>query len=262
MTESAKRQDLTVALIQTDLAWEDAEANREHIGQLLDEVNDADIAVLPEMFSTGFSMASDRLAESMEGPTVAWLTERARTTNRIVCGSFIASESGRSYNRFVWMRPDGGFDLYDKRHLFRMAGEHEYFSEGTSRLVVEHKGWRICPLVCYDLRFPVWSRAAGTIDLYLFVANWPARRDSHWRTLLAARAIENQAYVAAVNRIGVDGNGLEYCGSSLVSDFNGEMRADLGNRSTIQNVVLQFSSLVDWRRSFPAHLDADDFSLS
>ena len=151
-------QDLTLALVQTELVWEDAAANRERLGGLLSDVADADVAILPEMFSTGFSMASAALAEPMEGPTVAWMKEQARAGGRVVCGSFIAREADRFFNRFVWMRPDGTFEHYDKRHLFRMADEHRHYAEGRSRLVVELGGWKICPLVCYDLRFPVWSR--------------------------------------------------------------------------------------------------------
>lgn len=254
-------QDLTLALVQTELVWEDAAANRERLGGLLSDVADADVAILPEMFSTGFSMASAALAEPMEGPTVAWMKEQARAGGRVVCGSFIAREADRFLNRFVWMRPDGTFEHYDKRHLFRMADEHRHYAEGRSRLVVELGGWKICPLVCYDLRFPVWSRAAGTIDLYLYVANWPARRDQHWRTLLAARAIENQAYVAGLNRVGVDGNGLNYCGSSLVTDFSGETIVDLGAHADVRTVRLARDPLEAWRADFPAHLDADRYSI-
>ena len=258
---STEAEKLSLALIQTDLVWEDTESNLEHLGQLLDDVTDADVAALPEMFSTGFSMASERLAETMDGPTVRWLAERAATTGRVVCGSFIASEADRRFNRFVWMRPDGSFETYDKRHLFRMANEHQHYSEGVSRLVVEHNGWQICPLVWYELRFPVWSRAAGTIDLFLSVANWPARRDSHWRTLLAARAIENQAYVAGLNRIGVDGNGLAYCGGSIALDYGGELMADMESAAAIGNVTFDLTELREWRTSFPAHLDVDTFTL-
>ena len=254
-------QDLTLALVQTELAWEDAAANRTELGRQLDTIVDADVAVLPEMFSTGFSMASETLAEPMDGPTISWLRERAHSDNRVICGSFIARDGDRCYNRFVWMRPDGTCEVYDKRHLFRMADEHRHYAEGAVRLTVEHAGWRICPLVCYDLRFPVWSRAAGTIDLYLYVANWPARRDAHWRTLLAARAIENQAYVAGVNRVGVDGNGLEYCGSSLAVDFSGNLLSDLGATPGIQTVRLARAGLEEWRTAFPAHLDADRYSI-
>lgn len=258
---SVESDELTLALIQTELAWEDPGANRAHLGQLLADVTGADVAVLPEMFSTGFSMASDRLAEPMDGATLAWLGEQAGATGRVVCGSFIARDGDNRFNRFVWMRPDGSFEIYDKRHLFRMADEHQHYSEGRSRLVVEHSGWRICPLVCYDLRFPVWSRAAGNIDLFLYVANWPARRDGHWRTLLAARAIENQAYVAGLNRIGVDGNGMDYCGSSIAVDYGGEVIADLESAAVIRNVTLSRPILNEWRASFPAHLDADAFTL-
>ncbi len=255
---------LTIALVQTELEWEQPSVNLARFEKMLGGI-EADLVVLPEMFSTGFSMASGRLAESMDGPTVTWMRDQARLRNTIICGSFIAVDAcpdgDQHFNRLVWMRPDGTCAVYDKRHLFRMSGEHEHYSSGDSRLVVEACGFRICPLICYDLRFPVWSRGADAFDLMLYIANWPAVRDHHWRSLLTARAIENQAYVIGVNRLGTDGNNLTFCGSSLVADFNGNIDEDMGRKAGVAIVQITRTPLDEYRQAFPAHLDADNFEL-
>ncbi len=255
-------QSLKVAIVQTALHWHDAEHNRDHLGQVLSELDEpADLVVLPEMFTTGFTMEAAACAETMSGPSVAWMRDQARARGAVLCGSVIIEEGGRFYNRLIWMRPDGRYDSYDKRHLFRMAKEDHYFTPGRERLVVELGGWRICPLVCYDLRFPVWSRNRDHYDLLLYVANWPSRRRDAWRTLLRARAMENLSYVVGVNRVGVDGNDIPYSGDSVVLDYIGQPLVEAGDETMTATVSLDRGELEAFRRKFPAHLDADDFDI-
>lgn len=255
-------QDLTITLLQSELAWEDSAGNRVRFDRLLRNLTDpTDLIILPEMFTTGFTMDVRRQAETMAGPTVAWMTRVAQERNATLCGSLIIEEGGHYYNRCVWMPPDGQCRHYDKRHLFRMAGEHEHFSPGKDRLIIELKGWRVCPLVCYDLRFPVWSRGTNAFDLLLYVANWPAARRSAWQTLLPARAVENQCYVAGVNRLGTDGKGIAYAGDSIVQDYLGQTLLDLGGTPGHRTTTLDFNSLQRYREKFPAWRDADPFHL-
>jgi predicted amidohydrolase len=255
-------QDLTVTLLQTTLAWHDPAANRAHFGDLVRGLpGPTDLVVLPEMFTTGFTMATREQAETMSGPTLGWMAGLARELDVTLCGSLIVEEAGRFYNRCVWMPPDGQPIHYDKRHLFRMAGEHEHFAAGSRREIVTLKGWRICPLVCYDLRFPVWSRGANAFDLLLYVANWPAARRSAWQSLLPARAVENQCYVAGVNRIGTDGQGVAYAGDSSLHDYLGQSLADLGGAPGHGTVTLGLQPLRRYREKFPAWRDADPFQL-
>lgn len=255
--------DLQLALIQTSLVWQDAAANREHFARLLEQARGADLIVLPEMFSTGFSMDSAALAEPEDGPTSQWLRQQAQDLGAVVCGSLIIQAADGSYrNRLLWARPDGSLAHYDKRHLFRMAGEHKHYSAGEQQVVLEVKGWRVRPLICYDLRFPVWSRDAGGTDLLLYTANWPAARRHHWNRLLPARAIENLCYVAAVNRVGEDGKGHAYSGDSQVLDFQGESLLAAQDVDGVFHVSLSAAELAAYRQRFPAHLDADSFSLN
>ncbi len=255
--------DLQLALIQTSLVWQDAAANREHFARLLEQARGADLIVLPEMFSTGFSMDSAALAEPEDGPTSQWLRQQAQDLGAVVCGSLIIQAADGSYrNRLLWARPDGSLAHYDKRHLFRMAGEHKHYSAGEQQVVLEVKGWRVRPLICYDLRFPVWSRDAGGTDLLLYTANWPAERRHHWNRLLPARAIENLCYVAAVNRVGEDGKGHAYSGDSQVLDFQGESLLAAQDVDGVFHVSLSAAELAAYRQRFPAHLDADSFSLN
>lgn len=254
--------NLTVTLVQSALHWHDAEANRALFARRLHDLAGAtDLVVLPEMFTTGFTMDARSRAETMDGATVAWMAEQAAKLNAVVTGSVIVEEQGHYYNRLIWMRPDGSRLHYDKRHLFRMADEHLHYAAGRQRLVVELAGWRICPLVCYDLRFPVWSRNRDDYDLLLYVANWPERRAHHWRSLCVARAIENLAYVVAVNRVGEDGNGIAYAGDSLAIDPQGRTLAHLAYVEAMQTVVLSRESLQQYRQRFPADRDADTFDL-
>jgi predicted amidohydrolase len=253
---------LRVTLVQTDLAWQDPAANRRALAaHFRGLAGHTDLVVLPEMFSTGFSMAAESLAEDMDGPTVGWLREEAAATGCVIAGSLIIRAGERCHNRLVWARPDGSIEHYDKRHLFRMANEQRHYAAGERRLVVEVKGWRVCPMVCYDLRFPVWSRCRDDYDVLVYVANWPQRRAHAWATLLRARAIENLCYVAGVNRIGRDGNGASYAGDSVAVDFLGQSLTSEGGGQRVETAVLDLESLRAYRRDFPAQLDADRFEL-
>ena len=253
---------LTVALIQADTCWHDAGANRALFDQHFARVPAAaEIVVLPEMLSTGFTMDARDVAESMSGPTLGWMSAVSQRLGKVVCGSVVIVEQGRYLNRFVWSTPDGGVAFYDKRHLFRMAGEHRHYTAGTERLVVEYAGWRICPIVCYDLRFPVWMRNRGDYDVSLVVANWPAVRQTAWNGLLRARAIENQCYTLGVNRVGVDGNRIRYRGGSAAYDFAGETLLEVFDQIGVFTVTLQRAALDEYRREFPAWQDADQFDI-
>jgi predicted amidohydrolase len=262
-------QPLTVSLVQGATRWHDAPANRDYYGALVRQARGSDLVVLPETFLSGFSNDTRVSAGSMDGEGVAWLRALATEVGAVVCGSLAISENGTVYNRLFWMRSDGSHAQYDKRHLFRMAGEHTRYGGGRERLVVELKGWRILPQVCYDLRFPVWLRnrrlesAAGGMDydLALFVANWPAPRRQPWRTLLRARAIENLAYVVGVNRVGVDGNDLPYAGDSAAIDPVGEALIELGAQEQVATVRLDPAPLLAHRERFPAWMDADEFRI-
>ncbi|MFI8981544.1 amidohydrolase [Pseudomonas sp. BMW13] len=257
------KTDLELALIQTSLAWHDPAANREHFQTLLEQARGADLVILPEMFTTGFSMESAALAEPEDGPSSTWLREQAQRLDTVICGSLIIQVDDGSYrNRLLWARADGSLEHYDKRHLFRMAGEHKHFQAGDEQVVLELKGWRVRPLVCYDLRFPVWSRDAGGTDLLLYTANWPAARRQHWNRLLPARAIENLCYVAAVNRIGEDGKGHGYTGDSQVLDFQGEPLLQANAADGVFRQRLAAEPLAAYRERFPAHLDADAFTMN
>lgn len=258
------RKELNIALVQSNLAWEKAEENFAIFNQHLEKIKDADLIVLPEMFSTGFSMNPAPLAESMQGKTMQWLIQKAKEKNCVITGSFIAEEDGKYFNRLVWMRADGTFKLYDKRHLFRMAGENNLYTEGQKKLIVDLKGWKICPLICYDLRFPVWSRNAHQeYDILLYIANWPAVRSYPWKTLLLARAIENQCYVLGLNRVGTDGNNLDYSGDSAVIDPTGKYVAEaVPGKEEIVEVKLNDAFLEQCRSNFPVTLDGDKFKLS
>ena len=258
----SNKPDLRLALVQTDLVWHDARANRERFAQLLERARGADLVILPEMFTTGFSMESATLAEPEEGATHAWLREQAERLQAVVTGTLIVQAADGGYrNRLLWAQPDGQLRHYDKRHLFRMAGEHEHFAPGTEQALFEVKGWRVRPLICYDLRFPVWSRDPQGTDLLLYTANWPAARRNAWNRLLPARAIENLCYVAAVNRVGTDGHGYPYSGDSQVLDFLGDSLLDAGEGDGVFQVSLNAQKLARFRERFPAWRDADGFVL-
>lgn len=263
MSDFTPPSKLKLALVQTALHWHQRDANLADLKAIIADHGDADLIVLPEMFTTGFSMAPEQQAEPADGPTLAWLRERAADLGSTLTGSVMVREAdGRHRNRLLWVGPEGNVCYYDKRHLFRMAGEHQHYSAGERPLTVTLKGWRIRPLVCYDLRFPVWSRDPRDTDLLLYVANWPASRRLHWTRLLAARAIENLCYVAAANRIGEDGNGVSHAGDSRVLDFQGDTLADAGYRPEVLRVTLDGDALADYRHRFPAWMDADRFLLT
>jgi omega-amidase len=255
---------LRVALVQQSLSWQDPAANRARFTELLQPLaGHTDLVVLPETFTTGFTMEVQLAAEPAGGPTAGWLSVLAREIDAAIVGSVITCESGRFYNRLLWASPAGEIRQYDKRHLFRMAGEHQHFSAGRVAWSVPWRGLRVCPLVCYDLRFPVFSRRRAELDyeLLVYVANWPAARADAWRQLLRARAIENQAYVIGVNRVGSDGAGISYAGDSAAIDFLGRPLVEGGERTGILSVQLDADVLVAFRERFPAHLDADRFTL-
>ncbi len=256
-------QNLKLTLLQMQLHWHDAAANREAASELIDaEAHRSDLIVLPETFTSGFTMEAATVAEDMTGASVIWLRQQAVKHNTAICAGMIVSDEGRHYNRLLWAQPDGTLHSYDKRHLFRMVGERDVYTPGNRRLIVEVAGWRVCPLICYDLRFPVWSRNREDYDLLLYIANWPAARRSAWETLLPARAVENLCYAAGVNCTGTDGNGVDYVGGSMVADYLGQRLIQADEQPAALNIELDMSKLLRFRDKFPAWKDADDFSLS
>lgn len=255
---------LRVTLVQQPLAWGDPAGNRERFATLLASLaGRTDLIVLPETFTTGFSMEVERLAEPAGGPTSDWLMELATRLDAAITGSVITMEEGRYFNRLLWAEPGGKLRHYDKRHLFRMGREHQHFTPGEAAMTTRWRGFSVCPLVCYDLRFPVFSRRRAELDyeLLLYVANWPAARAYAWRQLLKARAIENQAYVVGVNRVGPDGNGIAYPGESAAIDYLGQPLIEAGAEAALPTVALDAAALHAFRERFPAHLDADRFTL-
>lgn len=256
---------LRVTLVQQPLVWQDPGANRERFRNLLAPISaQTDLVILPETFTTGFTMDVERVAEPAGGPTTTWLRQLADQLAAAVVGSVITLDEGRFYNRLLWAEPGGDLRHYDKRHLFRVAGEHEHFTPGRAAWTVEWRGFRVCPLVCYDVRFPVFSRRRADLDydLLIYIANWPAARTYAWRQLLAARAIENQAFVAGVNRVGEDGAGVAHDGGSRVCDFLGQPTTELGSTPAVSTIVLDERPLCAFRERFPAHLDADRFTIT
>jgi predicted amidohydrolase len=263
-------KNLRVSLVQGETRWHDPAGNRDYYAALIEPLhNTTDLVILPETFTSGFSNEAIDSAETMEGPTVDWLRERAASIDAAICGSVQLRTADGVYNRLLFVRPDGDVQHYDKRHLFRYAKEHERYAAGQDRLTVEWKGWRICPLVCYDLRFPVFARNRYNVevadgldyDLQIFVANWPAARSYPWKTLLRARAIENLCYVAGVNRVGTDGNGLAYSGDSAIIDFLGHPLTEATDQEVVSTMLLQAAPLLEHRARFPAMLDGDAFRL-
>ncbi len=255
-------QDLKIALVQANIVWENPQESLENYDRLLhNQAQDADIVILPEMFNTGFSMEPKKIAEKEPGPALNWLKEMAAHRQQAFCASVAVFDEGQYYNRFYFIGPAGESYAYDKRHLFRMAGEHQQYAPGQSRLIINYKGWKICPMICYDLRFPVWSRNRQDYDCLIYVANWPKVRESAWSRLLQARAIENLSYVAAVNRVGVDGNGLTYSGRSALFDFKGDALCEIVEEQAVRCLCLNKESLDNFRAKFPAHLDADEFTI-
>jgi predicted amidohydrolase len=252
----------TVSLIQSDLKWEDGLANRHHIERRLDALSEpADLILLPEMFPSGFTMNPVAVAEPMDGETVNWMLGIARKHDAAICGSLVIVENGQYFNRLLFVRPNGKISQYDKRHLFSFAGENRFYQSGRHKVTVEFRGWKICPLVCYDLRFPVFSRNTDDYDLLLYVANWPDARIGAWDALLKARAIENMCYAAGVNRVGQDGNGHRYTGHSNIYDCFGNALAGECEDETNLSVSLDRTALRSARDKFAFLDDRDQFTV-
>ena len=253
---------MKVALIQLPLVWEDPKSNRATIDQKINAIESGtDLIVLPEMFTTGFTMQPERVAETMGGETIQWMQSLAKAKNAAITGSLIIVEEGKYYNRLVFVFPTGEIQQYDKRHLFTLAGEDGVFTAGTSKVLIEYKGWKICPLICYDLRFPVFSRNTENYDLLIYVANWPKTRINAWDTLLQARAIENMSYTIGVNRLGVDDNNLEYVGHSQVADYLGNPVIELQTAEGVFITELDKDSLHETRKKLNFLKDQDLFKF-
>ncbi len=291
--------NLQVTLCQLSLIWEDIPANLQRIRELIFKHDQhTDIILLPELFSTGFTMSVTNLAETMNGRTISWMKKIAQSRKTILAGSIIIREKGEFYNRLIAVRQDGSSTFYDKRHLFRMSDENEHYSPGNRKMIISAGNWRLCPLICYDLRFPVWSRnrnesreriprsfaarvsehkksnqriddssqqscEESQYDVLIYIANWPQQRRDVWRTLLMARAIENNSYVIGINRVGTDGMGIEYQGETMLVNFMGQVIEEFSDSSEeIRTLSLDWDSLQEFRRKFPVHLDADDFTIT
>lgn len=253
-------QDLTITLMQTALYWEDIEANIHLFDQKIDNLTDqTDLIVLPEMFTTGFTMNASPFAQEMNGSAVSWLKKKAKQKKTDIVGSMIIKEAGNYYNRLIWAKPDNKILTYDKEHLFRLAGEEKVYSASHKKITVELNGWKIRPFICYDLRFPIWTRNIDSLyDVAIFIANWPEKRSAHWRLLLQARAVENQCYVIGVNRIGADGNGYPHRGDSSIIDAQGNIIFQKSNEDITFTSTLSHKAMMDYRRYFPAWMDADN----
>jgi predicted amidohydrolase len=261
-------QDLTISLIQTHVAWEEPETNLKHFGDKIAGIEEhTDLIILPEMFNTAFTMDASGNAEDMDGKTMAWMAEMARQKEAVICGSLIIREGGHYFNRLIWMRPDSSYDTYDKKHLFRMGEEHKNFSPGTKKLITEIKGWKVLPLICYDLRFPVWSKntfkdGSYEFDLIIYVTNWPSTRSLAFTSLLRARAIENMAYSAGSNRIGSDGKQYDFDGMAMVAAPDGEILLDLGKGMDITgSVTLDPKPMLELRSRLGVGNDWDKFAF-
>jgi len=254
---------MRITLAQTDIVWEDIGANLDSCSLLLSGlVGETDLVVLPELFTTGFSMRSRELAEPMEGKTMEWMKETSHHLKCDLAGSLIIEQNGDFFNRLIWMQRDGRYYHYDKRHMFRMSGENKHYSPGKGQLFVHSHGLRFKPQICYDLRFPVWSRNRNDYDVLFYIANWPAQRRSVWKSLLQARAIENQAYVLGVNRVGKDGMGISYRGDTLAFNAKGQEIINLDpDTVSLKTIQLSMDDLTIFREKFPVWKDADPFNL-
>lgn len=257
------QDQLKVALVQTDLFWENPKKNRKNLNEKFISISqNVDMIVLPEMFSTGFTMNAKTVAETMDGKTVSWMKKKALKTHAAIVGSLVISEDNKFYNRLLFVEPSGDIHIYDKRHTFTLSGEDKIYASGTKKTVIDYKGWKICPQVCYDLRFPVWTRNIENYDVLLFVANWPKPRIIAWNSLLKARAIENMSYCLGVNRVGLDDAQNEYCGHSAAYDVLGnEMTAFKSNREQIEVVTLEKNHINFYRNKLKFLNDRDAFTL-
>jgi predicted amidohydrolase len=265
-------QNLNISIIQTNLHWQNRAANLKHFERLIEQAEQGDLIILPEMFTSGFTMQASAVADQADGEILGWMKNMARAKQAVITGSIVIEENKKYYNRLLWVKPDGSFEHYNKRHLFRMANENEHYAEGKERLITSINEWRICPLICYDLRFPAWSRNINwsnhferkhQYELLIYVANWPEKRSHAWKSLLVARAIENQCYVVGVNRIGSDGNEIAYSGNSMVINPLGEVISNTkAHQESVETLNLNLSELLNFRKSFPANEDADSFLLN
>jgi predicted amidohydrolase len=261
---------LKISLVQANLLWENKKANLEKFTNIINDLKGkTNIVILPEMFSTGFSMSPETLAETMEGETVSWMKNISASTKLIITGSLMIKDGDNYFNRLIWMLPNGSMGIYDKRHLFAYAGEDQHYASGTKRLIASVNGWKLNLQVCYDLRFPVWARQnpmarreeEPEYDVLVYVANWPEKRSHAWKTLLTARAIENQAYVIGVNRVGEDGNGIYHSGDSSVISPMGEILFTQKDEECVQTIELSKTDLQSVREKLPFLKDADGFMV-
>jgi omega-amidase len=260
---------LTISIIQTVLHWEDRQENLRMLEEKIRNIKErTEVIVLPEMFSTAFSMKPEQLSETMEGETMEWLRNIAAEKRAIITGSIIIKEHEQYFNRLIWMQPDGKYGFYDKRHLFAYAGEDKHYAAGNKRLIASVKGWKVNLQVCYDLRFPAWSRHnfAATegqpeFDLLIYVANWPERRNHAWKTLLQARAIENQCFVVGVNRVGKDGNDIYHSGDSMIVNAMGEVLYTKSHDEDVHTITLQKEEVDEIRTKLPFWKDGDKFMI-
>ena len=258
------KNELRVSIIQDGIVWESCAANLQYLDQIIvNLIGKTDLIVLPEMFTTGFSMRPELFAEEINGIAQQKMQDWSSMTGAAICGSLMIKENNKFYNRFCWFEPKSNTQFYNKAHLFRMGEEQLHYEKGNSQVIIEYAGWKIAPFVCYDLRFPVWIRRKNSFnyDLLLFVANWPEKRISHWRSLLLARAIENQAVVVAVHRIGEDGNGIMHNGASCIISAAGDIIYDAKDQAICQTISLFKSDIDKYRESFPVGLDADSFEI-
>ncbi len=253
-------ENLKITIIQPNIIWENPQANLDKYSKWIAGIESTDVIILPEMFTTGFSMWPEKLMEPINGVSVNWMKKMAVNKNAAVVGSLIIEENNQIFNRALWVFPDGKMEYYDKRHLYSMGQEHLHYSAGKNKIIVDYKGWRFCPLICYDLRFPVWSRNNENYDVLIYMANWPSPRHHVWKNLLAARAIENQSYCFGVNRTGTDGTGLKYSGDSAMISPKG-FGVFLGEKEKVQTFEISYSELNNFRKSFPLLDDRDEFQI-
>lgn len=258
---------LIFTLIQTNLFWENPSQNLLMLSNKIESITAfKQVVILPEMFSTGFSMQPHKLAETMQGNCITWMKNEAKKHKIILCGSLMIKEDDKYYNRFIWMQPNGSFSFYDKKHLFAFAGEHEHYTAGKTPIITQANGLKIKPLICYDLRFPVWARQQTTIkeelyDVLIYVANWPEKRSHAWKHLLIARAIENQCYVIGVNRVGADGNNVQYAGDSMIINPLGEIVYQKNNEEDIFTYTIDKAEIDKMRDQFPFYKGSDEFNI-
>jgi len=253
-------ENLKITIVQPDIIWEDPMANLEKYSEWFERIEETDVIILPEMFTTGFSMHPVKLKEPMDGPSVKWMQQLASAKDVATVGSLILEENGKVYNRALWVFPDGNIETYDKRHLYTMGQEHLFYQPGKDKLIVDYKGWKFCPQICYDLRFPVFARNLEDYDVVFYMSNWPSPRHHVWKNLLISRAIENQAYCFGINRVGTDGTGLKYLGDSACVSPKG-IAEFMGEKEKVQTFEISYSDLQSFRQKFPLLHDRDQFQI-